>query len=303
MQTIPSLALARAIKRWLPQVRAVFGGANCDGPMGAALHRNHRFVDYVVRGEGELAFPLLLDRIDAGRTPADVPGVCWWDGDRSVAVAPARTTVPPALIPIPTFDRWQADFDASVLRDRVNPSLAVEAARGCWWGDKHQCTFCGLNGSVIAFRSKSADQFWTELSMLVARHQILDVIPVDNILDMEYFRTLLPRLAAADWDLRMHYEVKSTFRLGLCYYRQGPGFLGVRDVRDPAESAVYVLDEPPLREAFLRCLTPQRLDDWPAQGQAAAEELIAEGLLLRRGGLAVTLPYRMRVWPVPATAV
>ncbi|GLY24167.1 RiPP maturation radical SAM C-methyltransferase [Micromonospora sp. NBRC 101691] len=212
MQTIPSLALARAIKRRRPQVRVVFGGANCDGPMGAALHRNHRFVDYVVRGEGELAFPLLLDRIDAGRTPADVPGVCWWDGDRSVAVAPARTTVPPTLIPIPTFDRWQADFDASVLRDRVNPSLVVEAARGCWWGDKHQCTFCGLNGSVIAFRSKPADQFWTELSTLVERHQILDVIPVDNILDMDYFRTLLPRLAAADWDLRMHYEVKSNLR-------------------------------------------------------------------------------------------
>ncbi|OZV76998.1 hypothetical protein CA850_24815 [Micromonospora echinospora] len=121
-------------------------------------------------------------------------------------------------------------------------------------------------------------------------------------LDLTPLRHLPPPQWSAGED-RAVTDWRDTFRLGLCYYRQGPGFLGVRDVRDPVESAVYVLDEPPLREAFLRCLTPQRLDDWPTQGQAAAEELIAEGLLLRLGGLAVTLPYRMRVWPVPATAV
>jgi hypothetical protein len=65
MQTVPSLAVARELKRRRPGLVVVFGGSNCDGPMGHALHRSHSFVDYVVRGEGEVAFPELLARIES----------------------------------------------------------------------------------------------------------------------------------------------------------------------------------------------------------------------------------------------
>jgi ribosomal peptide maturation radical SAM protein 1 len=215
MQNAASLALARRIKGLRPEVTVVFGGANCDGPMGAALHRNHRFVDLVVRGEAEQVFPALLTRLgEAARRGgfADIPGVCWWDGDRSVANAQPAHTVPPGLIPIPDYTAWQDAFERSPLREYLTPELVVESSRGCWWGEKHHCTFCGLNGSLMRFRSKSADQFWTELSTLVERHQILDVITVDNILDMGYLKTLLPRMAEADWDLRVFYEIKSNLR-------------------------------------------------------------------------------------------
>ena len=35
------------------------------------------------------------------------------------------------------------------------PTLLLETSRGCWWGAKHHCTFCGLNGGTMHFRSKS----------------------------------------------------------------------------------------------------------------------------------------------------
>ena len=38
-QNVPSLALAKILKARDPSLSVVFGGANCDGPMGAALHR------------------------------------------------------------------------------------------------------------------------------------------------------------------------------------------------------------------------------------------------------------------------
>lgn len=212
MQNVPSLAVARRLKGRCPDVKIVMGGANCDGPMGAALHRNHRFVDYAVRGEGELAFPALLNHIEAGTTPRDVPGVCWWDGERSIANAEARTQVPPALIPVPDYTDWQHALDGSQVRSFVEPKLVLEGARGCWWGEKHQCTFCGLNGSSIAFRGKDATDFWHEISAAIARHKILDVVMVDNIIDMGYFNGLLPSMADGDWDLRVHYEVKSNLR-------------------------------------------------------------------------------------------
>ncbi|ROP46207.1 RiPP maturation radical SAM C-methyltransferase [Streptomyces sp. PanSC9] len=209
MQNVPSLALARELKRRRPGLTVVFGGSNCDGPMGHALHRNHPFVDHVVRGEAEYAFPALLGHLEAGTAPDDVPGLCWWDGTRSRANAETRRTVAPADIPAPDYDQWQTALDASPVQEYVHPKLVVEGARGCWWGEKHHCTFCGLNGSAMAFRAKPGERLWTEIDRLVRRHRILDVVTVDNIIDMAYFRDFLPRVADSGWDLRLHYEVKS----------------------------------------------------------------------------------------------
>ncbi|MFF4252725.1 RiPP maturation radical SAM C-methyltransferase [Streptomyces sp. NPDC001663] len=209
MQNVSSLALARELKVRRPELTVVFGGSNCDGPMGHALHRNHPFVDHVVRGEGEYAFPALLRHLDEGTPPADVPGLCWWDGEVSRANPESRRTVAPADIPSPDYDDWQSALDASPVAEYVHPKLVVEGARGCWWGEKHHCTFCGLNGSAMAFRAKPGERLWSELDRLVRRHRILDVVTVDNIIDMAYFKDFLPRAAASGWDLRMHYEVKS----------------------------------------------------------------------------------------------
>ncbi|MER5912540.1 RiPP maturation radical SAM C-methyltransferase [Streptomyces sp. NPDC001982] len=209
MQNVASLALARELKRRSPRLTVVFGGSNCDGPMGHALHRNHRFVDHVVRGEGEYAFPALLRHLDEGTRPTDVPGLCWWDGHMSRANTESRRTVVPADIPSPDYDQWQSVLEASPVLDYVHPKLVVEGARGCWWGEKHHCTFCGLNGTAMAFRAKPGERLWEEIDRLVRRHRLLDVVTVDNIIDMAYFRDFLPRVVDSGWDLRLHYEVKS----------------------------------------------------------------------------------------------
>ncbi|MET8770219.1 RiPP maturation radical SAM C-methyltransferase [Streptomyces sp. NPDC004658] len=218
MQNVPSLALARELKRRRPELTVVLGGSNCDGPMGHALHRNHPFVDHVVRGEAEYALPALLHHLDAGTAPADVPGLCWWDGAVSRANTESRRTVAPADIPSPDYDQWQAALDVSPVREHIHPKLVVEGARGCWWGEKHHCTFCGLNGTAMAFRAKPGERLWAEIGRLVRRHRLLDVVTVDNIIDMAYFRDFLPRVAESGWDLRLHYEVKSNLtpaQLGL----------------------------------------------------------------------------------------
>ncbi|MEU7050866.1 RiPP maturation radical SAM C-methyltransferase [Streptomyces eurythermus] len=212
MQNMPSLAVARRLKQRLPDAAIVMGGANCDGDMGRALHRNHRFVDYAVRGEGEVAFPELLNCIEEGHAPDHVPGVCWWDGENSVANPEPKGPIAPTLIPPPEFTPWQRDLEASACRHWLEPKLVMEGGRGCWWGEKHQCTFCGLNGSSIGFRSKPAKQLWQEMEQLIEKHRILDVVMVDNIIDMRYIDELLPRMTASGWDLRVHYEVKSNLR-------------------------------------------------------------------------------------------
>lgn len=210
MQNVPSLALAQELKRLAPRVLTVLGGCNSDGPQGPALHRNFTQLDFVVSGEGERALPMLLNRIAQGRDFAGVPGLSWRDEDgRTVSNPAAKSPVPMASVPTPDYDSYFQTLENSVLQHFIRPRMVLEAARGCWWGEAHQCKFCGLNGSNIGFRSKAPDRIVQEIEHLIARHQVLDLIMVDNILDMRYLTEVMPRIAALGHDLRIHYEIKS----------------------------------------------------------------------------------------------
>ena len=51
------IALARMIKRELPDSIYVIGGANCDGVMGEEIAASMEIFDYVFQGEADFAFP------------------------------------------------------------------------------------------------------------------------------------------------------------------------------------------------------------------------------------------------------
>src|SRR5260370_24175623 len=110
---------------------------------------------------------------------------------------------------VPDFGDYFAGLEQSTGGSNVVPTLLFETSRGCWWGAKSHCTFCGLNGGAMAFRSKSARRALEELEYLVQRWRIENVEAVDNILDMKYFRDVLPALAEWKWPLQLFYEVKS----------------------------------------------------------------------------------------------
>jgi ribosomal peptide maturation radical SAM protein 1 len=214
-QAVPSLVLAQLLKRHEPSLTIVFGGANCEGPMGAALHRTFPWVDIVVRGEAEPILPDLMRDLLSGEPVRPRPGLCYRNGDRSVVVPQAGgTEVSLDEIPTPTFDEYfdrlaQSSFAAELARD---VTLVYESARGCWWGAKSHCTFCGLNGTSMTFRSKSPARVEEELTTLARRYGRLDFQMVDNILDLRYFRDVLPRLRETGYGFNLFYETKANLR-------------------------------------------------------------------------------------------
>lgn len=216
-QTMPSFALAQALKRRSNTIQTVMGGSNCDGEMGAALQRNFpHVIDFVVRGEGETSFPQLLARLsgscDAAEL-ADIRGVCWTSADGTHLVNEmAAETIDLATLAPCDFDQYFEDLAGSPVEAFLDPMIVFESSRGCWWGQKHHCTFCGLNGSLMRYRSRPADQTYDHLVSLVQRYKSVRIQAVDNIIDMSYFNTLLPRLAELDWDANIFYEVKSSLR-------------------------------------------------------------------------------------------
>jgi len=213
-QNIASLALAKRIKKVFPKIKTIFGGANWEGEMGLELHRQFSFVDYVCSGEAEQSFPALVERV-LNRTPmngklAPIPGVIYRDRRGvSVSTGPSELIREMDELPIPDFSDYFRDLQQCTVGASVAPTLLFETSRGCWWGAKSHCTFCGLNGGTMAFRSKSPRRALDELEELVDRWQVSNVEVVDNILDMKYFADMLPALARARRPLQLFYEVKS----------------------------------------------------------------------------------------------
>jgi ribosomal peptide maturation radical SAM protein 1 len=210
-QNVPSLVLTKLLKERDPSLVVVFGGANCDGPMGAALHRTFPWIDVVVRGEAEAILPGLVADLVAGTPVRPRPGLCYREGGGSIAVPGAEPAVALDDTPLPRFEEYFERLAKTSFAAELAPGvqLVYESARGCWWGAKSHCTFCGLNGSSMAFRSKSPARVVEELTTLAQRYGQLNFQVVDNILDHRYFREMLPRLRDAGHDLSLFYELKA----------------------------------------------------------------------------------------------
>jgi len=211
-QNLASLALARRIKEKVPQIVTMMGGANCDGVQGPALHRNFPFLDYVFSGEADIAFREFLEHLDGARPIEQVSSVSWRDETGASRTNKHGPLPKPSDFPIPYHDDYFAQAMESGVSRYIEPNVITESARGCWWGQKHHCTFCGLNGLGMTYRSKNPDVFLEELEYLIRRHQSLDVVLADNILDMKYLTTVLPTIKARGWDVRIHYEIKANLK-------------------------------------------------------------------------------------------
>ena len=239
-QVVASLALADRLKALNPDVHIVFGGANCEGEMGETLLRSFACVDVVVRGEGE---PLLVELVEALRSGAPIPplpGLCYRSDGAATAVPQGGPMVEMDDVPFPDYDGYFESAEHSSFAADIRPVMPFESSRGCWWGAKSQCTFCGLNGTTLTHRCKSPERVVEELLYLSERYGMLDFTVVDNILDTGYFETMLPRLREHRLDLHLFYQVKANLSLEQVRMLR---HAGVRTIRPGIES----LSTPTLR--------------------------------------------------------
>jgi ribosomal peptide maturation radical SAM protein 1 len=203
-QNAASLALAARIKAISPDTLVVFGGANMEGPMGAEHLRSFPVIDYVVVGEADMAFPQMLTAL-ADRRPATLRGVLGrQDGEaRSGQTAPVHDL---DALPVPEY----RDFYEQAKRAGVTPlpQLPIEGSRGCWWGQKHHCTFCGLNGEGMGYRHKSPTRFLAEAEELSKAHEIRKFGAVDNILFPKYLGEVFDVIAEQRIDYEFFFEIK-----------------------------------------------------------------------------------------------
>jgi ribosomal peptide maturation radical SAM protein 1 len=220
-QNVASFALARKIKERNPNVITVMGGANCESPMGQELVKNIEQVDFVFSGPGLISFPEFVGCcLDNELVKAhQINGV--------FSKANCEAPIPQAALGV--FKKHsiigdELELDASVELDYepfldsldshfpngdVRGVLLFETSRGCWWGEKAHCTFCGLNGMSMKYRSMSSQNALMQIqSLFKYAGRVNQIDSVDNIMPKNYMTEVFPNLNTPP-GMSIFYEVKA----------------------------------------------------------------------------------------------
>jgi magnesium-protoporphyrin IX monomethyl ester (oxidative) cyclase len=87
--------------------------------------------------------------------------------------------------------------------------LLFETSRGCWWGERSHCTFCGLNGLSMNYRSMHPQKAVASIQSLFDYAEECPYFNcIDNILPRNYPKEVLPFLDTPP-NVTLFYEVKA----------------------------------------------------------------------------------------------
>jgi ribosomal peptide maturation radical SAM protein 1 len=227
-QTLASVALARALKERYPHIPIMMGGATFEDDIAEEIMKGCPQVDYIHCGDADETLPQAVRRVYSGESMKGMPGMMWRSdrqGGQVVFNGRAPNLADMNKTPVPDFDEYfyaRKESGYQWWDDAQEVLLPIETARGCWWGVKNHCTFCGLNRAGMEFRSKRVEDVIHQLDELSRRYGILDFNAIDNIIEPEYIDKLFGQLSEANTDIRLHYEVRpSLSRSQLKHMRKG----------------------------------------------------------------------------------
>ncbi|GIJ27289.1 RiPP maturation radical SAM protein 1 [Micromonospora qiuiae] len=212
-QNVPSLAVARIVKDRNSAVTTMMGGANCEAPMGAALAENCPQLDFVFSGPALLTFPEFLRCVIDGNLDRahQIRGIvtrrnCAEGGYRKAIGANADIDD----YFDPDYTSFRESFDQMVRLPgaQAEPMLFFETSRGCWWGERAHCTFCGLNGQTMAYRAMRPENALKQFDWLFSHAPWAKrYCCTDNIMPMDYLTEVFPKLDPPE-GISIFYEVK-----------------------------------------------------------------------------------------------
>ncbi len=210
-QSLASFALARRIKQRHPQTITIFGGAAFDRDSASEYVTRLPYIDYAIAGEADCSLLELLARIGRGEPVADIPGLVTRENG---SVRANREEIFRDLdeLPDPDYAEYFAALSALGREKTIGstaPQVLFQSARGCWWGQTHQCTFCSLNGNSMAYRSRSATHVFEELRRQSERYHVRTFVAADNILNPKLLEALFPQVRQSHFDYELGYEVKA----------------------------------------------------------------------------------------------
>ncbi len=210
-QTTAAIALARRIKAQSGAV-TLFGGSAFDARSGREFVKHVAEIDYLLLGEADRTLPEFATRMARGEALDGIPGLLS-RADLEGACAPEQFADLDSL-PDPDYGDYFRALENNESKDVLARDVRIpfQSSRGCWWGQHHHCTFCGVPQDAMRYRRRSPDLVLAELNRQARRHRRTVFTATDNILDLDYLKDFFPQVAASRLDYTFFYETKANLK-------------------------------------------------------------------------------------------
>ena len=191
--TICSTAtIAREFRRKHEDIPIVVGGKNAWGVVGEEQLKTFPWIDFFFQGEAEEHFPRFVKDLVAGEDLSSHTNVI-----SKAHLARQKYESFPIVsedvfnqLPIPDYTDFINTMNSFKWKNRVTRRLKLETSRGCWWGQKHKCSFCSMAGDFLCFRQKSPKS--THEYFQASMERYADTINEGKCFDIDILDDLIP---------------------------------------------------------------------------------------------------------------
>jgi len=106
------------------------------------------------------------------------------------------------------YDDYFASIETHFSIAQIKPALLFDLSRGCWWGERCQCSFCGLNGSKMHYAAMSPENALKRVkSLFKYAPKTIQLKCTDNIIPRSFINEVLPQLDTPQ-NLGFFFEVR-----------------------------------------------------------------------------------------------
>jgi anaerobic magnesium-protoporphyrin IX monomethyl ester cyclase len=191
--------ICRRAKAANPDVVTVLGGTHPSGQQRETL--SDPAIDYVVWGEGEQAFPALVDALARGERHPRIAGLCFRDAGGEAVLQPPGFVEDLDTIAFPAFDLLPMErYFNTAAEGRI---VKMITSRGC----TYNCSFCSVPFmSQRTFRVRSPENVLAEMDRWVADYRIDGIMFEDDNLTLNVKRAhrLFDLIAERDYGLKLY---------------------------------------------------------------------------------------------------
>lgn len=156
-----ALYTAKIIRAALPECRIVLGGHHPTALPADVMADPS--VDFILRGDGEVALPALARTLANGGELAEVPGIVFRKKGGAIHIGDPAVMASPDAHPLPARDLIHPRY----YRRHKRGTTVVATSRGC----PMKCSYCALgNHTLTPFRTRGVQSVIAEIEQAVSGH-------------------------------------------------------------------------------------------------------------------------------------
>ena len=173
-----ALAIMSTIKAEFPKVIIVAGGPHVTQNIKECV--DNKYIDYAIMGEGEIAFPMLVQEIENGNMTPDIPGVCY---ENKITDFELIQNVDD--IGIPAWGLLPMRGEYLHWCNAEGRKISIYSSRGC----PYDCNFCSSKTlNKRKWRAHSVDRVLFEIDLLVKDFRVGGILFRDDYLNVDIAR-------------------------------------------------------------------------------------------------------------------